>query len=364
MSAFFSGRTASERPLGGSESALFYLSREMAKIGHKVEIFNNCFNEAGLYEGVQYRNFTTLLELVRHSKKTDYDIFISFRDLPAFLFPIRAKKRIWWGHDDFSNVWDYKAFLRISGFLANRIVDHFFVVSSWLAEICKDKLGIKREKIYITRNGVYLPYFTQTFESPRDCRLVYTSIPERGLDILLKIFSIIKKEIPDASLHVYSGKALGWRNKKEHDELDSFYNGINQDGIFLRSPLNHKDLAKELEMSSLFLYPSHPVKNLGFYAETSCIAALEAQAAGCPVIASNSGALNESILNGKTGILINGNPDSEEFQNKFARETISLLKDKKRIAQFRNNCIELIKNNYSWDLIAKEWTFKFKEMLR
>ncbi len=165
MTSGFTGNTADKRPLGGSESALLYLSRELAKIGHKVVIFNNCGKDPGIFDGVDYRPFTTLADLVKHSKDEHYDIFISFRDLPAFLFPIKAKKRIWWGHDDFSNVWNYggikkylgAAFLKFAGMLINRFCDELFVVSRWLGDICVEKVGVKRKKIYETKNGVYWP---------------------------------------------------------------------------------------------------------------------------------------------------------------------------------------------------------------
>jgi glycosyltransferase involved in cell wall biosynthesis len=126
----------------------------------------------------------------------------------------------------------------------------------------------------------------------------------------------------------------------------------------------HSDLAKDLVISSLMLYPSHAVPVAGFFAETSCIAALEAQAAGCPVIASNRGALSESIKNGQTGVLIDGDPYSAEYKATFVKETVDLLNDGNRLEQMRKSSVNFIRNNYTWDLIAKEWSAKFEEMLK
>ena len=55
MSTGFTGDTADKKPLGGSESALLYLSRELAKLGHKVVIYNNCGKESGMFNNVDYR---------------------------------------------------------------------------------------------------------------------------------------------------------------------------------------------------------------------------------------------------------------------------------------------------------------------
>ncbi len=372
MSTAFAGDTVNKKPLGGSESALLYLSRELVRIGHKVVIYGNPGKEAGIYDGVDYRPFTTLMDLARHSDNEAYDIFISFRDLPAFLFPIKAKKRIWWGHDDFSNVWNYTgikkylgaAFLRFAGVLVNRYCDRLFVVSTWLGKICTDMLGIKEDKIYVTKNGIYLPYFNSDTQVSRDAlRLVYTSVPARGLDVLLDIFPVIRKEVPGATLHVYCGWDLGMLKESDRRIAQAIYDKTKQEGVVLEGTRKHSELAKELMMSSVMLYPSHEVKEAAFFAETSCIAALEAQEAGCPVIASNRGALPESIQDQKTGILIDGDPYSQSYKEMFVKETVKLLKDPDRLTEMRKNARQFIEQNYTWEIIAKEWTREFERMI-
>ena len=363
MTTPFNGNTINERPLGGSESALFYLSRELAALGHKVVVFNNCFEGAGLYEGVEYRHFTTLLDLVNYSKKENFDIFISFRDLPAFLFPVNAKKRIWWGHDDFSNVWTKGilgiGFLRFAGGLSRLLVDKFFVVSEWLKQICMDYLKIPEDKIFVVRNGVHLPYFEENYQRHK-YRLVYTSVPARGLDILLEIFPRIRAQAPDAKLHIFCGFDLGMLKEADRKQAQKIYDRTNQPGVILRGTLKHNDLAKELLKSYLWVYPSHAVLKAGFYAETSCIAALEAQAAGLPVIASHRGALLESVLNQQTGILIEGDPYSKEYQERFVQETVELLKNEGRWQTYSQNAPRWIKENFSWKKIASEWDKELK----
>src|SRR5690606_2655336 len=70
--------------------------------------------------------------------------------------------------------------------------------------------------------------------------------------------------------------------------------------------LTKQDLYRELAKTSLLLYPTN-------FPEISCIAAMEAQAFGVPVISTDDFALRETVINGESGILIPGLPGTEEY---------------------------------------------------
>ena len=93
MAMPFNGHTIHAKGLGGSESALLYLSRDLAALGHDITIINNCGEQEGKYDGVNYKKFTNLKDTVNYTKKNDLDIFVSFRDPEALLSPFKAKKR-------------------------------------------------------------------------------------------------------------------------------------------------------------------------------------------------------------------------------------------------------------------------------
>jgi glycosyltransferase involved in cell wall biosynthesis len=58
------------------------------------------------------------------------------------------------------------------------------------------------------------------------------------------------------------------------------------------------------------------------FCETSCIGAMEAMAGGCLVVASNWGALTETVAVGR---LVNGDPRSPEWRDAFVREIVDGL---------------------------------------
>lgn len=124
---------------------------------------------------------------------------------------------------------------------------------------------------------------------------------------------------------------------------------------------NHKqsDLARELLKSKLMIYPSHADLPTGFFAETSCISALESLGAGTPVITSYRGGIPEAIQNGLNGILISGDPTSQLYQEKFINETVKLLRDEAAWQQMSGNA-KKSSLKYSWNEIAKEWDQKLR----
>jgi glycosyltransferase involved in cell wall biosynthesis len=183
------------------------------------------------------------------------------------------------------------------------------------------------------------------------------------LDILAEVFPRIKKEIPEVELYAYTGGQLGILKPEDKVRAENLIKAAQLAGIKIMGNIPRKDLARELQKSSLMVYPSHAVPEAAFYAETSCMAALEAQAAGVPVVASKRGALPETIQDQKTGILIDGDPFSLEYQDKFIEQTVSLLNDPERWKKFSKNAQDYIQSRYSWKTIAQEWEKEFNRII-
>ncbi|WP_031427791.1 N-acetyl-alpha-D-glucosaminyl L-malate synthase BshA [Flavimarina sp. Hel_I_48] len=130
---------------------------------------------------------------------------------------------------------------------------------------------------------------------------------------VIKIFNQIQEHIPSKLIMVGEGPE---REPAEAlcDEL-----GISKKVIFLG---NSNEVDKILCFSDLFLLPSK--------AESFGLAALEAMAAGVPVVSSNAGGLREVNKDGVSGFLNEvGDIDG------MAANAISILKDDKVLEQFK-----------------------------
>ena len=143
----YDGTTVFKQGLGGSESAVTLIARELVQLGFDVTVFNNCeidHAQPGIYDDVKYRPLRYL------SGDHDFDIVISSRTVIPFTDPkdyhrlndarampfkdmelydrilSRAKMRILWMHDTFclgDNLIEELA-------VKNRITD-IFTLSDW-----------------------------------------------------------------------------------------------------------------------------------------------------------------------------------------------------------------------------------------
>ena len=109
--------------------------------------------------------------------------------------------------------------------------------------------------------------------------------------------------------------------------MDKYKELAQQPGVNIKGSLPHQQLVEELKSAKLMIYP-------GNHRETSCTAAIEAQAAGVPVVSSKIGALPETVEDGNTGVLISGEPNSKTYQKSFADTVIDLLQNKSKIDHF------------------------------
>ncbi|HEY9840393.1 MAG TPA: glycosyltransferase [Candidatus Obscuribacterales bacterium] len=354
----FNGETVRNEPLGGTQSAIIYLARALAERGHEAHIFCHCEELAGCIDGVHYRN---IAELARFARQQPLDVFVAVADETALKLGIPARITLWWSHNDYSYLWDEMPDLRaeFAGILATR-ADRLVAVSDWHARKLAELFKLPPEHIWIGRNGVHWPYFEAEPEPAAPPRLLYTSVPDRGLERLLQHFEAIRAQVPAAELHLYSsfrvwGKDADW-DQERAGALYSRAQAMEQ--VFLHEPLPHPELARALSQGYLLAYPSQaaePVHTTGFWAETSCIAALEAQAAGLPVITSARGALPETILDGETGILIAGDPHSDTYAAAFTDACVRLLRQPEERDRLGAAARRRIQQELRWDLIAAQW---------
>ena len=162
----------------------------------------------------------------------------------------------------------------------------------------------------------------------RERRVLFTSSPDRGGDIVLECFPEIRKHVPDAELILSYPRWIdicAQHFRQAHDHMARIRELLDQPGVSrIEGGLGQKALARLMKTSLVWAHPSYYTPGRQKFCETSCISCMEAQAAGLVVVASNWGALTENV---RHGTLLDGDPTSREWRDQFVSAIVQGLTD-------------------------------------
>src|SRR4051812_230974 len=154
----FDGDSPFKQPLGGSETSIVHIARELSKLGHEATVYTNVppgnrdssltehAEFARTFSGVPYRRCTEFF--------TDYgsalwDVLISFRSFEPFLLGRIAPRMIFWTGD----AYDQPALKDFEHASLQQNIDLIFCVSEWHRKSFIQAFGLPPEKVIATRNG-------------------------------------------------------------------------------------------------------------------------------------------------------------------------------------------------------------------
>jgi glycosyltransferase involved in cell wall biosynthesis len=341
----FDGRTPFERSLGGSESAVVFMARELARRGHRVRVYCRC-ERPGEYDAVLYHDLTDFGEFV---ERGECDVFVCCRHLRGLTAPIRSKANVLWNHD----VMVKPVASHVMSLMYK--LDRLFVLSEFQKEQFQRQLDVPDERYVVTRNGVDLALVDESIAGVvRDPnRLMYTSRPERGLDVLLTMWPEMKQRRPELRLAI-----AHYENPGADAQMAEYIGTLRRFGeqlpeVQFLGPLSKRDLYGELARSALVVYPAA-------FPEVSCISMIEAAACGTPVVTSRYCALKETVADGESGVLIPGDPHSEEYQQRFVEAACGLVEDTARWQEMSAAGRGRVEERYQWRSIAEEWEGAFR----
>lgn len=346
---FNGGTIASGKSLGGSESAAYHMSKELAKLGHRVIVFTNS-KEGGVWDNVRYEwagdmsQQFPLGDRFHFYMQTPTDVLIIQRHPLAFSrgWEFNTKVNIWWLHD--------LALKRSQGAVNASLtfIDKVFTVSEFHKNQVSEVYNVDGEHVVATWNGIAYDSFKGLEDVKREPRsLVYAARPERGLEHLVGNGGIMEM-LKDCHLYV-----CGYENTTE--QMRPYYEYLwsrcdQLPNVTNMGSLGKADLNRLLAKSMLYVYPTQ-------FEDTSCIAVLEAQAAGTPVITSEIAALPETLKDAGA-VLIKHKDSFDRF--KFARKVESILNDESRWQSLHKKALA---KRQTWEDAAKQWTDVFTEIL-
>jgi glycosyltransferase involved in cell wall biosynthesis len=185
-------------------------------------------------------------------------------------------------------------------------------------------------------------------------RVLYSSSPDRGLDVLLEIWPRVLEHVPDAlAAYAYPGvyDAVADQDPAvaEHRErIRKMAKDLPH--VERLGSLSQPDLAALMCDTRVWVHPSWVTMANAPFFETSCIGAMEAQAAGCCVVASGWGALPETV---RVGMLVPGPGGTDKWKDGLVAGIVEGLTDERTGNAAVERGPEAVKD-LGWDGVAAQ----------
>ena len=319
--------------VGGSELAMMTLMQTFAERGHKVRVYNDP-KIAGEYDGVEY------LYRSHYNPREERDILIVFRSpSPLLLSSVVKKMKVWWSTDQMT-IGNYAE-------LAKK-VDYCVTISSYHTKYHMAHYGIPAEKIHHLDLGVRVKDYDQKVEKV-PIRMVFCSVPSRGLKILHAAWPLIRRQAPKATLVITSDYRLwGAGGGVSRHRLD----WVGVEGVTYLGKIPRRELIKYQMEAEVLPYPC-------IYEELFCLSVAECQVAGAMPITTPIGALKST---NQFGVKISGNPQTPRFVEEFSERVAALVTTERQFLEARRaSMIVAAKTRFDWHVIAEKWERLFEE---
>lgn len=262
--------------IGGSEEAVIHLSKEFAKNGWNVTVYNNC-GEESVHDGVTYKPWYL------YNLRNKVDVLILWRHPGALDHNPNADKILLDLHDTVAP----------DEFLENRVkkLDKIFVKSQAHRELYPK---IPDEKFVILPNAIVPEDFAKDID--RDPFLIInTSSPERGLKAAVRVFKKVKEKEPRAKMKWAYGwdvyEAVHATDKRRMDFKRELLKEMEEAGVENMGKISHKDVATMTMSAGIMLYPTH-------FHEIDCVSLRKAQLGGAVPVTTDFAAIKETVQHG------------------------------------------------------------------
>ena len=391
----YDGDTLSKRGLGGSESAVISIARQLQRVGFDVTVFNSCEGQSdispGHYLGVEY------IDIKHISSYGDYDIVMSSRSIAPFVWdnkPLRdmcqytntlpfpphhfvnimstAEKRILIMHDTFLDGDPLLEDLVVQ----QKKIDYIFTLSDFHTDYIancdhgrKRNFEVLKPYIFQTRNGVNLYSAYNDLEHKNRSLFVYNASATKGMVPLLEhIWPRVRAHIPHARLTIIGG-FYKFRDGTPPDAQENTVNSYSSQeelkkiGVEFTGIISQYKIAEILQKAGYMIYPNA-------FPETFGISTLESLAYGTPVITNRFGALEETAIDAacyKIDYAIEPNnlfPHiNKDWQvDAFVKMVIDAYENAYVYQQKQNAC-NLVRDVCGWNTVALQWKQFFYKIL-
>ena len=257
---------------------------------------------------------------------------------------------VWW-----SKVWPFTWAMKSIA----RNVDHLTYLGEFTRRAISRSINTTAQSAMVKiAPGIDTDHFTPTDSSELKSELglsdkkvivsVGRLVHRKGQDVLIEAMPHLLKEIPDAHLVLIGeGPYRGYLETRVKNL------GIDSSVTFI-GRITYADLPRYICLGEVFVMPSRS-RLAGLEVEGLGIVYLEASACGLPVIAGNSGGAPDAVVQGVTGLVVNG-----KDQHAVATSIATLLNDQEKAREMGRKGREWVIGQWRWEI----WSEKFRELLK
>jgi len=344
---WFNWRDIKHPEAGGAEVFTHEVMRRLAKKGNELTLFCPYYNNSlstEIVDGVEIKRsggkYSVYSKAQRFYKKyaNNYDFIVDEINARPFLTAklIGNKPILGLFHQLIHEEWFYETFFPLN------YICYYYLEHKWLSEY-KDiptatvsvssqrdlkEYGFK--KTYVLPEGLSVqPLEKIAQKESRPTLLFIGRMKKHKLpDHALAAFTNLKKKIPDLQMWLIGDGIMRKKLERRNITDVTFYGRINNELKY--------DL---LRRAHLVLMPS--------VREGWGLVVTEANAMGTPVVAYNVPGLRDSVIDGKTGVLLKENsPES------LSRAAFSLLTNESELMNYSNRALSY-STKFSWDNTAE-----------
>lgn len=341
---WFNWRDLKNPEAGGAEVLTHEIAKRLIRKGnYDITLFTALFPGAMTSENIdgieikraggKYTVYSKAKKFYNRNKN-DYDIIIDEINVKPFLTPkyVREKLILAFIHQIAPEQFLLELPFPVSYFghylekkwLSNyRHIPTITISNSTKIEL--EKLGF--ERINVIPQGLSVAPLSNVSKKETSPTVVFIGRLKRHKhpDHAMNAFSLVKKQIPDAKLWIIGDGYMRKELEENFDVEDTTFYG------YVNSELKYELLRR----AHVFVFPATR--------EGWPLVVLESNAMGTPVVGYDVPGLQDSILNGKTGLLVNENSPAG-----LASCLVNLLTDQKLLSTLSCNALSFSKQ-FSWD---------------
>lgn len=321
----WSGSSINRIGVGGSETFIIEMARNLAKCtDYEIIVFCNC-EFAEEYEGVKYLhlseyfNYCSNIEM-KHVMISRYSEYI----------PVAINGYV-------ENIYVILHDLKLTGNIVpiHPKIKNIFCLSEWHKKYFLSSFPQFNNITSSFGYGIDFENFLYDDKIEKNKHsFIYSSFPNRGLIVLLKMWDKIKERYNDASLNIFVNLNNTWVNqnyKEEIIEIRRLLEELKDKDIINHEWVSKKTLGEYWKKSEIWFYPCK-------FAETFCLTALEAALSKTLCITNNLAALQDTV--GDRGINVDESSDdvmSQEWQDKAFNTICEWIDNEERFEYINKN---------------------------